>query len=269
MAKEDIPAGLWLCHMCQMLQNQRNIITTKSDENNAQFESRPSTPNANDGTINAAKIRLGQKRQSSRVSSSSENSQCIDKELKVKIQRIDTENSFANGNELSNTDNVLNQNDEQQQQQQMCPAEHENESEHEKEREEVKEKETVNIENDAIEIQNDNESCEKTVIDETTITTIDADSEQKMENNDEVKIESTIKLVEIESTPLIEEMNKTVEENVSNGEKETTEKINDEQIDLKTPLDELIKAASILNPRQFELPRELNIFPQFPGDDKG
>lgn len=35
-----------------------------------------------------------------------------------------------------------------------------------------------------------------------------------------------------------------------------------------TPLDELIKAASILNPKQFELPREMNIYPQFPGNDK-
>lgn len=36
-----------------------------------------------------------------------------------------------------------------------------------------------------------------------------------------------------------------------------------------TPLDELIKAASILNPKQFELPRELEIHSQFPGNDKG
>lgn len=35
-----------------------------------------------------------------------------------------------------------------------------------------------------------------------------------------------------------------------------------------TPLDELIKAASILNPRQFELPREMNIYCQFPGGEK-
>lgn len=36
----------------------------------------------------------------------------------------------------------------------------------------------------------------------------------------------------------------------------------------KSPFDELIKAAAILNPRQFELPRNMNIFVQFPGDDK-
>lgn len=36
----------------------------------------------------------------------------------------------------------------------------------------------------------------------------------------------------------------------------------------KSPFHELIKAAAILNPRQFELPRNMSIFVQFPGDDK-
>lgn len=35
-----------------------------------------------------------------------------------------------------------------------------------------------------------------------------------------------------------------------------------------TPLDELIRAATIMNPRQFELPREMEIYDQFPGTDK-
>uniref|UniRef100_A0A1B0DF75 PHD finger protein 12 n=1 Tax=Phlebotomus papatasi TaxID=29031 RepID=A0A1B0DF75_PHLPP len=35
-----------------------------------------------------------------------------------------------------------------------------------------------------------------------------------------------------------------------------------------TPMEELIRAASILNPRQFELPREMEMHHQFPGDDK-
>ncbi|XP_059622139.1 PHD finger protein 12 [Phlebotomus argentipes] len=35
-----------------------------------------------------------------------------------------------------------------------------------------------------------------------------------------------------------------------------------------TPMEELIRAASVLNPRQFELPRELEMHHQFPGDDK-
>lgn len=36
-----------------------------------------------------------------------------------------------------------------------------------------------------------------------------------------------------------------------------------------TPLDELIRAASIQNPKQFELPRELELNVQFPGYDRG
>lgn len=36
----------------------------------------------------------------------------------------------------------------------------------------------------------------------------------------------------------------------------------------RSPFDELIRAASILNPRQFELPRNMSIFVQFPGSDK-
>lgn len=36
-----------------------------------------------------------------------------------------------------------------------------------------------------------------------------------------------------------------------------------------TPLEELIKAASIMNPKQFELPRDLELNHQFPGSDKG
>lgn len=43
----------------------------------------------------------------------------------------------------------------------------------------------------------------------------------------------------------------------------------EETTDFKSPFERLIRAASILNPRQFELPRELTIFPQFPGDEKG
>lgn len=37
---------------------------------------------------------------------------------------------------------------------------------------------------------------------------------------------------------------------------------------VKSPFDELIKAAAVLNPRQFELPRNMSIFVQFPGGDK-
>lgn len=40
------------------------------------------------------------------------------------------------------------------------------------------------------------------------------------------------------------------------------------EFNVKTPFEELIHAASIMNPRVFELPREMNIFTQFPGDDR-
>jgi hypothetical protein len=36
-----------------------------------------------------------------------------------------------------------------------------------------------------------------------------------------------------------------------------------------SPMEELIKAAKLMNPRQFELPREMNVYVQFPGTDKG
>lgn len=35
-----------------------------------------------------------------------------------------------------------------------------------------------------------------------------------------------------------------------------------------SPMEELIKAATIMNPKVFELPREFNIYSQFPGEDK-
>lgn len=56
----------------------------------------------------------------------------------------------------------------------------------------------------------------------------------------------------------VEKTDKTVEE-----VKET-----EEESKVTTPLDELIKAATIMNPRVFELPREMEIFSQFPGEDK-
>lgn len=35
-----------------------------------------------------------------------------------------------------------------------------------------------------------------------------------------------------------------------------------------SPFTQLIRAATIMNPKVFELPREFNIYPQFPGEDK-
>lgn len=37
---------------------------------------------------------------------------------------------------------------------------------------------------------------------------------------------------------------------------------------VRSSLEELVRAASLLNPKQFELPREMTIFPKFPGDEK-
>lgn len=62
------------------------------------------------------------------------------------------------------------------------------------------------------------------------------------------------------------------EEILSHNEnaKNNGERQNDESsTNLRTSLDQLIYAASIMNPKQFELPREMNIYPKFPGDDKG
>lgn len=60
------------------------------------------------------------------------------------------------------------------------------------------------------------------------------------------------------------------DENIQDSDPEIDEgKTNDDEYhSIKNPFDVLIEAASILNPRQFELPRQMNIFPQFPGDEK-
>lgn len=73
-----------------------------------------------------------------------------------------------------------------------------------------------------------------------------ADGDTNEVANDEIKTED-------ESAPI-------ESSECSNGESSTQ---------LRTSLDQLIYAASIMNPKQFELPREMNIFPKFPGDDKG
>lgn len=44
--------------------------------------------------------------------------------------------------------------------------------------------------------------------------------------------------------------------------------ISDEPQRKLTALEELVRVASLMNPRQFELPREMNIYVQFPGVDK-
>lgn len=39
-------------------------------------------------------------------------------------------------------------------------------------------------------------------------------------------------------------------------------------IESLTPMDQLIRAASLMNPTQFDLPREMCIYQQFPGDER-
>lgn len=64
----------------------------------------------------------------------------------------------------------------------------------------------------------------------------------------------------------------------SNGDKANIEKMEIEPVkkleipaadsEKLSPMDELIRAAIIMNPKVFELPRELNIYSQFPGEDR-
>lgn len=98
LSEEDIPAGLWLCHTCRVMQ-QNQKLNIKSHSNSidcdiAQIEgdkiqSRPDTPTANDIINKAAKIRSESKRSLSRVSSCSEHSSSNEKDVKRKsVQSI-------------------------------------------------------------------------------------------------------------------------------------------------------------------------------------
>lgn len=287
LSEEDIPIGIWLCHMCQMLQNQRKTNASKLDvildENATNNEtqnfsdSRSSTP---DGQINAAKIRLGQKRNSSLVSSCSENSTCIDKEVRIKIQRIDDTDAI-NGNEMKLSNTFIESYSVQQQQINTPNQDYvENEKENKIDSEPFEEP-TINVDEtpattttitttfvDSDEVNRKEEV--KTETEKIEEEKVSSEDNSNLESNCEVQIE--IERDSTENTPTeeitIEPMG-TVE-GVHNGEMlPEIENTDEEEINVKTPLDELIRAASILNPRQFKLPRELNIFPQFPGDEKG
>lgn len=74
------------------------------------------------------------------------------------------------------------------------------------------------------------------------------------------------KPVEVPSEKLKEEIPEVKE--VEKTEKEEESKENEPEVKISTPMDELLKAAIIMNPRVFELPREMEIFSQFPGEDK-
>lgn len=92
--KEDIPAGLWLCHHCRTTQastsiqkpqskksssisiDAASIESGQSSRRNSEQLSRPTTPNGSE--LNAAKIRLNKNRATSRSSSRSRASSISD-----------------------------------------------------------------------------------------------------------------------------------------------------------------------------------------------
>lgn len=247
LSEEDIPAGLWLCHMCQMLQTQRKAIATKliaNDDDSIQMDvqkfkdSRPSTPINSDGVINAAKLRLAQKRSLSRVSSCSENSLSSDRDIKPKITRCNSE-QYSNGAEtvVSSTITTTIHDDNEKQLSEVETAE--------------------DIEQPAEES-------------EPKIPTEDSEITENIVENPQESIESRHNEEQVGSTSNIDnvETNDSQPTNVTPSEVNVVQNGDEEVVDMRTPLEELIRAASILNPRQFELPRELNIFPQFPGDEK-
>lgn len=252
-----------------MLQKQRTSNANKLDSHDDDLtqheiqkfkDSRPSTPITSDGVINAAKVRLNQKRSLSRVSSCSENSLNSDRDIKLKIVRSNSE-QYSNGAEANDSVEITptntidgNDNNEQKQHYNNEVTQCETNAQPIEEATEVQKPSEQTDEQPAVVILIDDNSHE---------TAETEDTEQKQES--QVEIAPNVENIEIDngSDKMNVECNSD-EKTVQNGD--TVEEV---AIDLKTSLDELIKAASILNPRQFELPRELAIFPQFPGDEKG
>lgn len=287
MSEEDIPSGLWLCHMCQMLQKQRASNTPRimsNDDDTTQHEiqklkdSRPSTPITSDGVINAAKVRLNQKRSLSRVSSSSENSLSSDRELKVKLVRVDDQCSNSNGVEIvdnieintptPNDENYVKNGDEQKAASEdvaqiECNIQSGEESEFKKPCEEFIE---IKESKESEESEESEESKQSKETEEEPPQTLDVDKTEEPQI-EEIKTDNEPKEEVIEIT---NDNETPSEEKDDQNSDEIEEAATEESATVfKSPFDELIKAASILNPRQFELPRELTIFPRFPGDEKG
>lgn len=271
LSEEDIPAGLWLCHMCQMLQKQRTTNVTKGilneddttqNENQKFKDSRPSTPNSSDG----GKQRTSHKRYVSRVSSCSENSLSSDRDINVKISRSISE-QYSNGTESN--DNYEN-----------TATNISNKGENDEQTPFVDVTANVNViqSDDTVAIASTEVITElkKPAMESNThaaaINNENSSEINNMEQKEESQIENLPK-IEDNNSEKVNENDKTnvdaKDTNENDGTEETVQNGDENVVDLKTPLDELIRAASILNPRQFELPRELNIFPQFPGDEKG
>lgn len=286
-----------------MLQKQEKSHSSKVISHESSFnpnemqkfkDSRPSTPLSSDGVINAAKIRLSQKRSSSRVSSCSENSLSSDREIKSKkISRSNSEQcSNSNGAEIIDScenpativDSKEGETPSQSSEEVQCDtrAQLVDESACKEPCEEIFDQPVAILSrDDSTETRDCDSQIESQVectppppppsssslIDESVNLECETEIESKTEvdtGKEEAKTEKETEIILVS-----EDIDNGDETNVEmNSENQVQTENEEEEIDLKSPLDELIKAATILNPRQFELPRELAIFPQFPGDEK-
>lgn len=208
LSEEDIPSGLWLCHLCRMLKLRKQQNESQIDENircsteskmNSKDNTRPNTPIS-------IKSQINENGNCSRKSSFNDfNVDFADKEIKTELI------SITNGTKVDD----------------------------------------FSENNDQIEITNGdalNSGNSETQ-------PIDTDASVATEN-----VSNDIKCVEMNVENSIENVEKLKNEN--NDENEIASCV-------RSSLDELVKAASLLNPKQFELPREMTIYPRFPGDDKG
>lgn len=282
-----------------MLQKQEKSHTSKVISHENSFnpndmqkfkDSRPSTPLSSDGVINAAKIRLSQKRSSSRVSSCSENSLSSDREIKSKkISRSNSEQcSNSNGAEIIDSceipativDSKEGETPSQSSEEVQCDtrAQLVDESACKEPCEEIFDQPVAILSRDN---STETRDCDSQIESQVECTppppsssslideSVNLECETEIESKTEVDTEKEEAKTETEIILVSEDIDNGDEMDAeTNSENQVQTDNEEEDIDLKSPLDELIKAATILNPRQFELPRELAIFPQFPGDEK-
>lgn len=326
-----------------MLQKQKQANKSNSSsierdigqmESLKRTDSRPSTPVPNDTALNAAKVRLGSKRSSSRVSSCGsvvEYASVTERNFKLKIPKLEivdcvndksaahelcentkaivvvdnqsqalTETAPADSNDVHNENAVNNENSIPTIAQQV--SECENVSETTPVTDEIVQDvlmqtqseidnstlavetyapppiDEVNSEkNNVEENQLEKNPMEESQAEESNVEGIEVTENQVEENQvaeniiEEIKEEET---KENEKEPEIELEAETESQIVEGAQEEAEKEVKDneeeeeEVVNMRTPLDELIRAASIMNPRQFEIPRELNIYPQFPGDER-
>lgn len=289
LSEQDIPIGLWLCHHCRSTQSTNQKIPIKksgsvsSDSNNMELKrrnseqiSRPATPNGSE--LNAVKLRLNQKRSVSRSSSLSRASSISDngsnqdkekpKESKepidpatpvVETSNEEKEKPIAGSVEMIESEqntNVENKENEKEEKKEEEKKEEEKRKEEKKvEDNEEKEKEEVKMDIDNVEENNKNE--------------------EKLGSKEEPTIEQELKEPKITENVIvnnvIENENKSTggSENIADDNKEIGNEEQSSEPFTTSAFDELIRAAAIMNPRQFELPREYNFYTKFPGDDRG